>query len=312
MLYAIDIQGVSKSYGSIRALDSLSLRVESGTIHGFLGPNGAGKTTTIKILMGLLRPDRGSIKILGRDVAEEGHRLRTQVGYMPELPRFPSHLTGEELLDIYGRMYGLSPQRRTEHIPELLEMVGLEGRGRDKIEEYSKGMQQRIGIAQALVGDPQLLIMDEPSLGLDPGGMVEVRELIRTQAGRDVTVFMSSHLLHEVEQVCSHVTIINKGQAVATGTLEEIGSQLKGETVVLVEVEAVTEEVEETVRGLPFVKDLSVDHSQLEVTVQPEEGVRGKLSRAVTKAGGTVLSTEVKGQTLEDLYLKMLRRQGGK
>ncbi len=308
----IEIDALSKSYGTIKALDSLSLKVQSATVHGFLGPNGAGKTTTIKILMGILRAESGSVTVLGRDVLTAGVEVRSKIGYMSELPRFPAHLTGEELLDIYGRMYGLSSQRRREQIPKLLDTVGLEERGKNKIGEYSKGMQQRIGIAQALVGDPELIIMDEPTLGLDPGGMVEVRELIRGLGRSDVTVFMSSHLLHEVEQVCSHVTIINQGRSLAAGTLEDITSNFKEATVVLVEVEDLTDKVVEAVKLLPFVKDVSVDDSLLGVTVEPEEKVRAKLSRAVTKAGGTVLSTEIRGQTLEDLYLKLLRRSGGK
>ena len=307
---AIEIRDLSKSYGSITALDNLSLSVESNTVHGFLGPNGAGKTTTIKILMGLLRPDGGSVAILGRDALKGDPTVRSKVGYMPELPRFPSHLTGEELLDIYGRMYGLSQQRRREQIPELLEKVGLEARGKDKIGGYSKGMQQRFGIAQALLGDPQLLILDEPSLGLDPGGMVEVREMIRTIAQNDATVFMSSHLLHEAQQVCSRITIINHGRSLVTGTQEEIASQLQEPLTIRVEVESPTDKVTKAVRALSFAKDVSVADSRLDVTVDTQEDVRGEISRAVAKAGGTVLSTEVLGRSLEDTYLKLLRRSG--
>ena len=307
---AIEIRDLSKSYGSITALDNLSLSVESNTVHGFLGPNGAGKTTTIKILMGLLRPNGGSVAILGRDALKGDPTVRSKVGYMPELPRFPSHLTGEELLDIYGRMYGLSQQRRREQIPELLEKVGLEARGKDKIGGYSKGMQQRFGIAQALLGDPQLLILDEPSLGLDPGGMVEVREMIRTIAQNDATVFMSSHLLHEAQQVCSRITIINHGRSLVTGTLEEIASQLQEPPTIRVEVESPTDKVTKAVRALSFAKDVSVADSRLDVTVDTQEDVRGEISRAVAKAGGTVLSTEVLGRSLEDTYLKLLRRSG--
>lgn len=307
---AIEIRDLSKSYGSITALDNLSLSVESNTVHGFLGPNGAGKTTTIKILMDLLRPDEGSVAILGRDAQKGDPTVRSRVGYMPELPRFPSHLTGEELLDIYGRMYGLSQQRRKEQIPELLEKVGLETRGKDKIGGYSKGMQQRFGIAQALLGDPQLLILDEPSLGLDPGGMVEVREMIRTIAQNDVTVFMSSHLLHEAQQVCSRITIINHGRSLVTGTLEEMASQLQEPPTIRVQVESPTDKVTKAVRALSFAKDVSVADSRLDVTVDTQEDVRGEISRAVAKAGGTVLSTEVLGRSLEDTYLKLLRRSG--
>ena len=177
---AIEIVGLTKRYGSLVAVKKLNLQVEKNTIHGFLGPNGAGKTTTIKVLVGLLRPDEGTVKVLGHEVRGDMPEARLKVGYMPELPKFPKHLKGWELLDIYGRMYGMSEQQRREQIPKLLEMVGLRGREKDLIGKYSKGMQQRLGIAQALLSEPELVILDEPSLGLDPVGMVEVREIIKT------------------------------------------------------------------------------------------------------------------------------------
>ncbi|MFQ5951646.1 MAG: ATP-binding cassette domain-containing protein, partial [Candidatus Geothermarchaeales archaeon] len=183
---------------------------------------------------------------------------------------------------------------------------------KDRIGGYSKGMQQRFGIAQALLGDPRLLVLDEPSLGLDPGGMVEVRETIRTIAQDDVTIFMSSHLLHEVQQVCGYVTIINKGRSLETGTLEEIASRLEEPPLIRVEVEDLTDKVMKAVRALPFVKDATLTDSQLDVTVDTEEDVRGEISRTVAKAGGTVLSTEVVGRSLEDTYMKLLRRSGAR
>jgi len=175
----IQTENLTKSYGSRIAVNHLNLTVEAKQIHGFLGPNGAGKTTTIKMLVGLLRPDSGSLKILGMNAAGDKPRIRERIGYMPELPKFPKHLTGEELLDVYGRMYNIPKETRKKRIPELLKMVGLEGRGRDRIGKYSKGMQQRIGIAQSLLNDPELVILDEPSIGLDPVGMVEVRDMVK-------------------------------------------------------------------------------------------------------------------------------------
>jgi len=144
------------------------------------------------------------------NAAGDKPRIRERIGYMPELPKFPKHLTGEELLDVYGRMYNIPKETRRKRIPELLKMVGLEGRGRDRIGKYSKGMQQRIGIAQALLNDPELVILDEPSIGLDPVGMVEVRDMVKEIVKGGQTVFFSSHLLAEVQQICDHVSIINK------------------------------------------------------------------------------------------------------
>src|SRR5437016_14065969 len=159
------------------------------------------------------------------DGAGDKPKSRRRIGYMPELPKFPKHLTGEELLDVYGRMYGMSKEERKKKSAELLKMVGLEGRERDKIGKYSKGMQQRIGIAQALLSDPELVILDEPSIGLDPIGMVEVRDMVKGIVKGGQTVFFSSHLLAEVQQICDHVSIINNGNMLFTGTLDEIASK---------------------------------------------------------------------------------------
>ncbi|MGQ9552032.1 MAG: ABC transporter ATP-binding protein, partial [Candidatus Bathycorpusculaceae bacterium] len=159
MEFAIETIGLTKSFGAIKAVDNLNLCVNSNSIHGLLGPNGAGKSTTIKILVGLLRADSGRAKILGVDVKGDEPRTRQKVGYLPELSKFPKHLTGQELLEIYGQMYGMSKSQLKTDIPELLETVGLTGRGKSRIGGYSKGMQQRLGIAQALLSDPELLIL---------------------------------------------------------------------------------------------------------------------------------------------------------
>ena len=202
MDFAIETSGLTKKYGSLTAVNKLDLKVKRNTIHGFLGPNGAGKTTTIKILVGLLTPNEGTVKVLGQELHGgknagflqsfyEQADSRLSIGYMPELPKFPKHLKGSELLDIYGQMYGMSQQQRKEQIPKLIELVGLKGRENDLIGKYSKGMQQRIGIAQTLLNNPELVILDEPSLGLDPVGMVEVREVVKEIAKEGRTVLVS-------------------------------------------------------------------------------------------------------------------------
>ena len=217
MDYAIETTDLTKQYSSLIAVNKLNLKVQRNTIHGFLGPNGAGKSTTIKILVGLLKASGGSAKVLGKEVHVDDADARLHIGYMPELPKFPKHLKGAELLDVYGRMYGMTQQERATQIPRLIELVGLKGRENDLIGKYSKGMQQRIGIAQALLNSPELVVLDEPSIGLDPVGMVEVRELVKAISKEGMTVFVSSHLLFEVEQICSHVTIINRGASVGFG-----------------------------------------------------------------------------------------------
>lgn len=308
---AIETVGLTKRYGSLTAVNKLNLRVEKNTIHGFLGPNGAGKTTTIKVLVGLLRADEGTVKILGQEVQEDIPDIRLRIGYMPELPKFPKHLKGWELLDVYGRMYGVSPQQLKERIPKLLEMVGLKGREKDLIGKYSKGMQQRLGIAQALLNEPELVILDEPSLGLDPVGMVEVRELIKEIAKEGMTVFLSSHMLFEVEQICSHVTIIHKGVCLISDTLQNVSSRLSGQAVLQVEVAKPSDTVVEALKGLPFVSDVSQEGNLLNVELKTRDDVRAQVSQEITKAGGVIVSMNLKGQTLEEAFMQLIAQQQG-
>ena len=253
MDYVIETTDLTKNFGSLTAVNKLNLKVQKNTIHGFLGPNGAGKTTTIKILVGLLKPTSGSVKVLGQEVHVDDADSRLGIGYMSELPKFPKHLKGAEMLDIYGRMYGMTEQQRAEQIPKLIDLVGLKGRENDLIGKYSKGMQQRIGIAQALLNNPELVILDEPSIGLDPVGMVEVRELVKTISKEGITVFLSSHLLFEVEQICDHVTIINKGLMLASDTLQNVSGLISESPMIHIELADLSDAVIAAVKKLPFV-----------------------------------------------------------
>lgn len=311
MEFAIETSDLTKRYGSLTAVNKLNLKVKTNTIHGFLGPNGAGKTTAIKLFVGLLKPDEGTISIFGQEVVGDRPDVRLRMGYMPELPKFPKHLTGYELLDIYGKMYGLNVQERREQIPELLETVGLEDRGRDRIGKYSKGMQQRIGIAQALINSPELVIMDEPSLGLDPVGMVEVREIMKAIVKRGMTVFISSHLLHEVQQVCSDITVINRGITIASDTLENLSNQLLGPSTLEVEVTKLTDVIVKNVKKLPFVSSVSKEDNKLVIQVEKQEDVRPQVSEVVTKSGGVIVTMNLKERNLEDVFMKLIIKSKG-
>lgn len=307
MEFAIETTGLTKRYGSLVAVSKLDLKVKADIIHGFLGPNGAGKTTTIKILVGLLKPDSGSVSVLGQELGWDKPDVRSRIGYMPELPRLPKHLKGRELLDLYGRMYGMTKEERKKQIPKLLDMVGLKERGNDLIGKYSKGMQQRLGMAQALLNEPELVILDEPSLGLDPVGMVEVREIMQGMAKEGVTIFLSSHLLHEVEQVCTHVTIINKGVAVTSGTLKQISAKVKGPVTIEAEVDKLSKAVIKKVKELPFVTDVSKDGKKLLVEVKTRDDVRSQVSQTITAGGGIVISMNLKGKSLEDAFMDLVK-----
>ena len=307
---AIETINLTKRYGSLTAVNKLNLKVEKNAIHGFLGPNGAGKTTTIKVLVGLLRPDGGTVRVLGQEVRGDRPDVRLRMGYMSELPKFPKYLKGWELLDIYGRMYGMTGQERKEQIPKLLGMVGLKGRERDLIGKYSKGMQQRLGIAQALLNGPELVVLDEPSLGLDPVGMVEVRELVKGIAKEGVTVFISSHLLFEVEQICSHVTIIHRGVSLVSDTLQNVSSKFSGPTILQVEVAKLSDATIQKVKEMPFVSNVSEDGNTLIIELKTRDDVRPQISQEITNSGGVIVSMSLKGPTLEEVFMQLVTKSG--
>jgi ABC-2 type transport system ATP-binding protein len=321
---AVETSGLTKKYGSLIAVNKLDLEVKRNTIHGFLGPNGAGKTTTIKILVGLLKPNEGSVKVLGQEIHGgnagflhqwfyEQADSRLSIGYMPELPKFPKHLKGSELLDIYGQMYGMTQRQRKEQIPKLIEMVGLKGRENDLIGKYSKGMQQRIGIAQALLNNPELVILDEPSLGLDPVGMVEVREVVKEIAKEGRTVFVSSHLLFEVEQICTHVTIINRGKALVSDTLQNVSGLLAGPAMLHVEVAKMSNTVISAVKKLPFVSNVMQTYNTLRIQMTTHEDLRAQVSQEITRSGGIIVAMSQKTSNLEDVFIQLVSKdQRGK
>ncbi|MGH9819790.1 MAG: ABC transporter ATP-binding protein, partial [Pyrinomonadaceae bacterium] len=228
MSVAIETENLTKDYEvgfwrkrKVRALDNLSLSVKSGQIFGFLGANGAGKTTTIKILMRLLFPTGGSAKILGRDIADTN--MHRTIGYCPENPYFYDYLTAWELMNYFGELFGLDAVLRKNRTGELLSKVGLEEKNWNKqLRTFSKGMLQRVGLAQALINDPELVFLDEPMSGLDPIGRREIRELIAGLRDNGTTVFMSTHILSDIEALCDEVAILRGGRLAATGSLQDL------------------------------------------------------------------------------------------
>jgi ABC-2 type transport system ATP-binding protein len=223
---AIETDSLKKVYRSfwsgreVLAVDGVTLRVQRGTTYGLLGPNGAGKTTCVKMLLSAVHPTAGTARLFGRDAAEP--EARRSIGYLPENHRFPTYLTGNSMLDFYGALSGMDAAVRKRRIPELLELVGLEQWGDVRLGKYSKGMLQRVGLAQALIHEPQLLILDEPSDGVDPVGRKQIRDILHSLEEHGVTVFVNSHLLAEVEAFCRDVAILHKGRMVLEGKVKEL------------------------------------------------------------------------------------------
>lgn len=220
----IETHDLRKSYGPVQALRGVSIRVEPGEVYGLLGQNGAGKTTLIKILLGIVHKTDGSADLLGRPAGSVA--VRQKVGYLPEDHRFPEYHTGYSLMDFYGQLYGLPRDDRRRLIPAMLETVGIKNRMDSKIRTYSKGMKQRLGIAQAMFHDPAVIFLDEPTDGVDPVGRREIRDLMAELKARGKTIFLNSHLLGEVEQVCDRVAILQRGEVARQGTVADLTRQV--------------------------------------------------------------------------------------
>ncbi|MEK6301057.1 MAG: ABC transporter ATP-binding protein [Acidobacteriota bacterium] len=303
---AVEIDALTKDYEvgflkkrKVRALDHLTLKVECGEIFGFLGPNGAGKTTTLKLLTSLIYPTEGTARILGRPIDDVEARAR--VGYLPENPYFYDYLSGRELLEYTAALFGIPKQKARSRADELLDLVGLEReRANRQLRKYSKGMLQRIGIAQALVNDPEIVFMDEPMSGLDPIGRREIRDLLLSLRARNKTVFFSSHILSDVEVLCDRVAILSRGKLIRCGTVQEMaGAEDSSLEVVAIGVDPST------------LRELSESMSSLESATATPNGVRLVLSdeaevdsalAAIRRSGGKLVSINPRRQSLEDIF----------
>jgi ABC-2 type transport system ATP-binding protein len=295
---AIETRGLRKAYGEKVAVHDVTIDVPEGEVFGFLGPNGAGKSTTMKMLLGLAFPTSGSARLLGHALG--AIEAKRRIGFLPEQFRFHEWLRGEEFLDFHGDLCGVPRAERRRRIPELLELVGLAGRGRDRIGTYSKGMLQRIGMAQALIHDPALVFLDEPTSALDPIGRREVRDIIRTLKARGLTVFLNSHLLSEVETVCDRVAIIDRGRVVRQGPLDELlRDALEVELVLGPHDDALLRRIEEF--GAIEAQEHSTHH-QIRVQMGSIEDVP-RLVDAIARTGVPIYGVTPRRRSLEDVFL---------
>jgi len=300
---AIEINNLTKVYETgfwrkrkVRALDELSLNVEPGQIFGFLGANGAGKTTTLKLLMGLIFPTAGNARILGRDTSDVS--MHARVGYLPENPYFYDYLTAREFVTYCGELFGLNRVNRESRAEELLTRVNLEKKSWDRqLRKLSKGMLQRVGLAQALVNDPEVVFLDEPMSGLDPVGRREVRDLIASLRTQGKTVFMCSHILSDIEVLCDNIAILKRGKLAHAGSLEELRARESG----LIEVIATGADVREMQSHLPAGANVTATASGLRIEVSDEREVDAVIA-AIRSVNGKLVSVQPVRQSLEDLF----------
>jgi ABC-2 type transport system ATP-binding protein len=303
----LDVSNLTKYYGNFKALDSVSFKVDKGCVYGYLGPNGAGKTTTIRIMLGLLKPNQGEVQINGANPSRDPVHALLSVGYASELPVLQPYFTAEQLLDLMGRMFELSSQTRKERVKSLIDLVGLKEWANKKIGKYSKGMVQRLSVAIALINDPSILIMDEPTIGMDPEATSQFRSLFMGLSKEGKTIFVSSHLLDEVQRICTHVGMINKGKIVFSGPIGQVLEAFTQRWVVEAELEEVTETIVSSLKGLESVGDVTVEGNKLMIELKEKKDVRGEISSNIFKQKGVLLSLNLRKITLEDAYLQALK-----
>lgn len=308
MSAVVETSRLTKRYHDLVAVNDLNLKVEEGEIFGFLGPNGAGKTTTILMLLGLTEPASGQAKVCGFDPTHQPLEVKKRVGYLPENPGFYDDLSGRENLFYIARLNRIPTDEARRRITRLLEQIGLGSDGDRAVKEYSRGMKQRLGIAEVLIKEPQALILDEPTLGLDPDGAARILALITgLSRERGLTVLLSSHFLHQVQQTCHRVGIIVKGKMIAQGKVDQLGSAVFKERQwnFLVEVEGSRDGLENELRALHGVAGIEPRHRGW--FLRCTRDVRPEVLSLVSRRGLSLLQLRSEDATLEDIYLKYFR-----
>jgi ABC-2 type transport system ATP-binding protein len=299
---AIETEHLRKEFGGRVAVADLSLRVERGELFGFLGPNGAGKTTSIKMLLGLVAPTSGRAWLLGRPIAD--HRVRARVGFLPEHFRFHEWQTGGEFLAFHAALHGMARPRARARADELLDLVGLAAHREKRLRFYSKGMLQRIGLAQALLAGPDIVFLDEPTSGLDPGGRRLVREILRELSARGTTVFLNSHLLSEIERICHRVAFVRQGEVVRVGTLASFAD---GAIAVEARVRGLTPAL---AAGLAaWATDVRLEEDVLRFSIEGEENLPA-IHRYLVERGVEVFSFRPATPSLEEIFLRVVGASG--
>ena len=309
MTAVIETEHLTKQFKNIVAVNDLNLSIDEGDTFGFLGPNGAGKTTTIRMLTGFLKPNAGTVRLLGHDIFKDGKKAKERIGLVPDMYGLYEVLNAEEHLQYYGALYGMDKSERERQIDKVLPLVGLDDRRTSKIREYSHGMKQRLVIAQALLNEPKLLFLDEPTIGLDPKGAFEVRNIIKDLAKKGMTIFMSSHLLNEVQDVCKTVGIINFGVLQKLDSIQNLSRNLqfqKGNfvNIVLTNMDNRFISLLETQEGVIKVYP---NQNAVKVKVRNTD-ILPHMVEKIVKAGGKIRSvTEIKPD-LEQIFLELTER----
>ena len=316
--YVIEVTNLVRRYGPHTAVDHVSFKIEKGEIVGFLGPNGAGKSTTMNILTGYLSSSEGIVRVDGQDILEYPTEIKRKIGYLPENPPLYPDMTVSEYLSFVGEIKGIPSKQKRERMNSIMETVGVQDVSKRLIKNLSKGYKQRVGLAQAMIGDPQALIMDEPTAGLDPKQILEIRDLI-TELGKDHTIILSSHILPEVSAVCKRVLIINQGKIVADDTPENLAKRILGGSHILLRMDASEAAISGALAKVPAVKKLEFRESQesgtVEAVAEAEEDagesrdIRRDLFWALAAANIPILMMRSLDMSLEEIFLNLTTRE---
>jgi gliding motility-associated transport system ATP-binding protein len=306
----IEVEHLTKSYGQARAVNDISFQVEKGEILGFLGPNGAGKTTTMRVLTGYLPATSGTARVAGFDVFEQSMEVRKRIGYLPEAPPLYTDMSVEDYLAFVARIKGVPAGDLAHRLDEAMRMTNITDKRYELIKRLSRGYKQRVGIAQAIVHNPDVVILDEPTVGLDPNQIKEVRHLIKGLAGEH-TIILSTHILPEVEMTCDRVVIITKGRIAAVDTTENLTTQLKGGERVQVKIRGSQESIRNTLGKIEAVKNLELspaeDSGVVGVTIESEQGtdLRPQIAARIVSSGLELLELRAVKLSLEDIFMQL-------
>jgi ABC-2 type transport system ATP-binding protein len=300
--FVIQTKDLTRKYGAFVAVNRLNLEIQSGEVFGMLGPNGAGKTTTILMLLGLTEPTSGEVRVLGLNPARRPLSVKSRVGYMPDQVGFYDDLTARENLAYIARLNGISGSQVGRRVDEALGRVGLEKVAGKRVGTFSRGMRQRLGLADVLVKRPQLIIMDEPTSGLDPEASHEFLQMIRSLKEEGITILLSSHLLHQVQVVCDRVGLFNQGKMVLEGTVDNLArSVLGGAYRIQIDAEGAAPAIRQALEGIPGVSRVRMSDSKV-YELEAAQDIRPEVAEAVLAAGGRLFQLGVQAQSLDDIY----------
>ncbi len=301
----INIDGLSKSFGSIKALDNLNLNVKKGELLGIIGPNGAGKTTAIRIICCILKPDHGDVMVDGYSIHKDPLKIKSIIGYLPEEPNLYERFKARDLLKYFSELYGVPRADINPRIDELLELVGMTHRAEDRINTFSKGLRQRIGIARALVHDPKVIIFDEPTMGLDPATSQTIRHFIDQLKG-DKTIILCTHYMDEADQLCDRVAILNHGRIRDMGTPHDLKSKVHADIILTLRVKNPLPSDQEAISGLTSVEAIEIGGDKYIISLNS----RKEISKIIDVLGSRVLAVNTKEPKLEDVFISTLENRG--